>query len=51
MKNLAEQGKAPRKGKTKPFLIGKELKNKRLTPCRGAAGKRITPKTRIKTPG
>ena len=28
MDNLAEQGKAPRKGKTKPFLIGKELKKK-----------------------
>ena len=49
MKNLAEQGKAPRKGKTKPFLIGKELKKKDL---RHAAERRASgslPKPESKT--
>ena len=45
----------PAKHKTKTFLIGKELKKKRLTPYRGGTGKRTDnktqPKTRIKKPG
>ena len=38
------------KAKSKPFLIGKELKNKRLTANRRAAGKGDSNKTQAQKP-
>ena len=50
MDKLAEE-KRPKRGKTKPFLIGKELKTKDLHHTAAERGKRTDNKTRIKTPG
>ena len=42
---------APRKGKTKTFLIGKELKTKDLRQTAAKSGKRTRQQTQTKRPG